>query len=52
MAKIRCFKCKGRGVTGVAVSDLFIVMTGGLAALADTEEECDACDGKGWIRSE
>lgn len=49
MGKIKCFKCNGKGRTGISVSPLAGLLTGGLAFLADSDEVCDACDGKGYL---
>jgi DnaJ-class molecular chaperone len=49
--KIKCFKCKGKGYTGISVNPFIAIATLGWALAADTRETCEGCDGKGWIES-
>lgn len=50
--KIKCFRCGGSGTTR-EVDPFLAVFTLGITALIDLAgEECDACDGEGWIWSE
>jgi DnaJ-class molecular chaperone len=49
---VKCFKCGGKGKIRGSVDWLTGVLSGGLTALIDLSswEECDACDGKGFIK--
>ncbi len=49
MSKIKCFKCKGKGYTGIKVNPLVAIATLGFGLAADTSDECGVCDGKGYL---
>ena len=53
MSKVRCFKCNGKGVI-YDVDPLLGLVTLGLTALMQLgdPDECDACDGKGYLEDE
>ena len=43
--KIRCFKCNGRG----KILDIGFIIGTCLIGLIDPYNECDVCNGKGYI---
>lgn len=53
MSKIKCFKCKGKGrVVSDDAKFVTLLTLGLLSPLLFDKDECDACDGKGWIYDE